>query len=232
MSIERDALHTIKLARGVTAYVVHDNDAISPAESDGVAKIAYRTSEYRGKRDCPWEEKLVSFLSTGEAWDELIAEAKSGKHVAVAVDVRDHGSNGIHLHAHLDFDDCEAIFYCTPQKAREEWGTDADKLAGLLAEALTDECKEKAQKYMRGEIETWEQYFQGDVYGVVVHDKNGEVLDSCWGFYGYDYAKDECASMGKACVDHVAKEARKAAAKRKREAAERSYWACRGLVTA
>jgi hypothetical protein len=41
-----------------------------------------------------------------------------------------------------------------------------------------------------GLVETWNQYLSGDAYGYAV-EENGEHLDSCWGFYGLDFARSE-----------------------------------------
>jgi hypothetical protein len=44
-------------------------------------------------------------------------------------------------------------------------------------------------------VETWNQFFSGDVYGIVIEDEQENVLDSCWGFYGHKYTKSEAESM-------------------------------------
>ena len=68
---------------------------------------------------------------------------------------------------------------------------------------ITEEnWKERADKYLEGEMETYDQYLTGDVYGyrltkkVTIYDicphcgevikecENEEEVDSCWGFYG------------------------------------------------
>jgi hypothetical protein len=44
-------------------------------------------------------------------------------------------------------------------------------------------------------IKSWNYCLSGDVYGCVLetYDKNKKQIDqdSCWGFYGYEYAKEE-----------------------------------------
>jgi hypothetical protein len=40
-------------------------------------------------------------------------------------------------------------------------------------------------------VKTWNDYLSGSVYGYVVEDADGNHLDSCWGFYGLDYCKQE-----------------------------------------
>lgn len=51
--------------------------------------------------------------------------------------------------------------------------------------------KEKALECLRLEVEEYDQYLTGDVYGYVIEDEEGDILDSCWGFYGWDYAIGE-----------------------------------------
>lgn len=50
---------------------------------------------------------------------------------------------------------------------------------------------EKAKKVLEGEVETYDQYLTDDVYGFVLEDKNGDVIESIWGFHGLDYLEEE-----------------------------------------
>ena len=43
---------------------------------------------------------------------------------------------------------------------------------------------------VRGELEVYERYVNGDCYGYQVEDADGEEADSCWGFYGLDDAME------------------------------------------
>lgn len=54
---------------------------------------------------------------------------------------------------------------------------------------------ELAEYYLKLEVETYDQYLRGDVYGFVLKE-NGEEEDSCWGFYGHDWRTNGIA-------DHV-----------------------------
>ncbi len=47
-----------------------------------------------------------------------------------------------------------------------------------------------AQSY----VEACNQYLSGDVWGYVIEDADGSDVDSCWGFYGLDYCKQEALS--------------------------------------
>jgi len=53
-----------------------------------------------------------------------------------------------------------------------------------------------ALKVIQSEVEEYDKYLRGEVYGYVV-EKDGEEDRSCWGFYSLEYAiktaKEECA---------------------------------------
>ena len=44
--------------------------------------------------------------------------------------------------------------------------------------------KEVAKKNMQHEVECLDQYIRGDVYGYILEDKDGDNIDSCFGFFG------------------------------------------------
>ena len=52
-----------------------------------------------------------------------------------------------------------------------------------------------ARKHLEGELETYDAYLTGQVFGYVVEDEDGNHLDSCWGFYEDDYCKKEATDM-------------------------------------
>jgi hypothetical protein len=59
---------------------------------------------------------------------------------------------------------------------------------------------------LKGEVQTYDQYLTGDVYGYKVYKvttcdhghEHEEDLDSCWGFYG----EEECISEAKGIVEY------------------------------
>jgi hypothetical protein len=55
-------------------------------------------------------------------------------------------------------------------------------------------------------------YIEGDVYGyIITNPKDGEIIDSCSGFYGYDYVESEANAIADAYVwPHEAAYAKKA----------------------
>lgn len=66
---------------------------------------------------------------------------------------------------------------------------------------VTQKLKERVTEYLKGEVETYDQYLTGDVYGYKVFKvENGEEeeLDSCWGFYG----QEDCMLEGVGIVEY------------------------------
>lgn len=62
-----------------------------------------------------------------------------------------------------------------------------------------------AGRLLRDNIESLRQYVEGEVYGYVV-ERNGETIESCWGFYGdTDYVMSEAESIAEALVTEDAK---------------------------
>lgn len=56
---------------------------------------------------------------------------------------------------------------------------------------ITAERKAKILTYLEGEVETYDTYLRGEVYSFLVEDEDTEdVLDSCGGFYGTDWANN------------------------------------------
>jgi hypothetical protein len=50
--------------------------------------------------------------------------------------------------------------------------------------------KLKAVKSLKAELEIYTDYLNGNVYGYILETSDGEEIDSCWGFYGTDFANN------------------------------------------
>lgn len=81
------------------------------------------------------------------------------------------------------------FIYMTAEKIRYEYS----------AKRISKKLKERVTKYLVGEVETYDQYLTGDVWGYTeITNPDGEELeDSCWGFFGDKYVHEEA----KATID-------------------------------
>ena len=56
--------------------------------------------------------------------------------------------------------------------------------------------REEVERVLKGEVEVYDQFLTGQVYGYTIEDEEGdEIDDSCWGLYGEDYAISEAKSV-------------------------------------
>ena len=68
----------------------------------------------------------------------------------------------------------------------------------------------KVLDYLKGEVETYDQYLTGDVWGYRIYEietcslghEHKTLVDSCWGFFGEEYAEQE----GKSLLEHYEKD--------------------------
>lgn len=89
------------------------------------------------------------------------------------------------------------IIYCTKKQAVEEWGK----------KKFTKEVAAKALAYLKGEVETYASYLEGDVIGYITKGPDGEDIDSCWGFFpddsqGYGKRWDYPIGEAKSSINH------------------------------
>ena len=67
---------------------------------------------------------------------------------------------------------------------------------------VTKSVLDKATRVLESEVSTYSDYISGDVCGFFVEDTEGEIVDSCWGFYGREGVKDAIAEA-KNVIDHL-----------------------------
>lgn len=74
---------------------------------------------------------------------------------------------------------CIGFIYLTFEKARKEYGY----------KQITMRRKAKIATYLEGEVETYDNYLTGNVWGYEVVNAEGEVTDSCYGYFGDEGVK-------------------------------------------
>lgn len=117
-----------------------------------------------------------------------------GPHYALPLYLYDHG--GITMNTtgfSCPWDSGQVgIIYVPEERAREECPP---------AEGESeDEYRERILGYIRGEVEVYDLYLQGEVYSFEIVDENGDTLDSCSGFYGDDWFTNGMSDYIPACL--------------------------------
>lgn len=189
--------HETLTHNGVAIAIYQDEGAQSPREWEdtGLFLVA-------NHRDCyipePGEKRIPSD-------PEELVERWKGTHWIFPLEAYIHSGVRLALSQEGNFPD-------------RQW--DVSQLGFVFAAKKEWRLSASARKAAQVLINTWNQYFSGDVWGYVV-DEDGPNENSCCGFYGFDY----CVQEAKSVADHVAE-------LRKKEAAEAESMACRDIVTA
>ena len=56
---------------------------------------------------------------------------------------------------------------------------------------LTLKAKAWATHTLQSEVQIYDHFLTGDVYGYVIDDEQGETVETCWGFFGHDDCQKE-----------------------------------------
>lgn len=150
--------------------------------------------------------RLVYETLASEAWDELYAEGKIGDYLAVPVYycASAHGPGTTRIYT-TSIDDCNAVW--VPDESAisnmnfSECKTYADKLA-------------VADKYASSILSEYEEWCNGECYGVVVETfvKEGDEYvkvgdtDSCWSYIGQEWAEEALKDEVRSTAEQIKKE--------------------------
>jgi hypothetical protein len=154
---EVHASHTIK--------VFQDVDAQSPREDDNLGTMTcfHRKYSLGDKHN----------FSVDEFKDEWLPENKKNL-IILPLFLYDHGGITMSIGSFNDRWDSGQIgfIYVTKEKIREEYGW----------KRLTPKRIDRIKEYLKGEVEEYDQYLTGDIFGFKIEGPYCE--DSCWGYYG------------------------------------------------
>lgn len=74
---------------------------------------------------------------------------------------------------------------------------------------FTKRMRARLLEAARGNVELYNDYLSGAVYDYSVEDGDGESIDSCCGFYGYDHEKSGLLENAKNSIDYVIEQNKK-----------------------
>jgi len=67
-----------------------------------------------------------------------------------------------------------------------------------------EDPKAWAIKVMKGDVEVYDQYLRGNVFGYTICDGRGrDTGESCWGFYGYDHEGSDLLPQARQSIDYL-----------------------------
>ena len=171
--------------KGYTINIEPDNDPLDPREWDNLGTMVcwHRRYSLGDKHE---------FSTPDDAWQEIKKD-----HIVLPLYLYDH--SGITMSTGsfgCQWDSGRVGYiYVSLEKVRKEYGW----------KHVTKKRREKILEHLRGEVETYDDFITGSVYGYRVEGAEG-VGDSCWGFYGYPAGHNEALSEAKAHIDWYIKD--------------------------
>jgi len=206
-----DIIETLE-HKGYTIEVYPDIDPMNPREWDNVGTIACWHRRYdlgdeqiTGDLDT-WFMGMLDFSYEQEEWYynkyegdteglmNALRDRMDKRYVILPLFIYDHG--GITMSTgsfSCPWDSGQVGYtYVSHKEIREANGW----------KYLTRKRISQTKEYLKGDVETYDQYLTGSVYGYQVKDPRDNDVDSCSGYYGYDFEANDLAPTARSVIDN------------------------------
>jgi hypothetical protein len=184
-----DAVHVEKV-NGLTIRIKHDydNSAESPVAEDEAVIFAVLHRRYLN----PAKKRTEGDFNSVDGIEAFIKRNKGprAKWVVFPLYMYDHG---------------RTVYRCAETVSNPFIGRlpqghaefDSGRV-GIIALKRSEWGKSKSMyEYAQQVCQTYTQWANGDVYGYVIEDADGEEVNSCWGFIGMESALDDARTFAK-----------------------------------
>lgn len=120
-----------------------------------------------------------------EGWDEMEDHLYNECDAAVVLPVYMYDHSGITIQTSpfsCGWDSGQVGFiYVSKEKARDWYS----------CKRIGKKVRQRLTEALEAEVKVYDQYLTGDVWGFVVETEDGQHVESCWGFFGEDEARNE-----------------------------------------
>jgi len=173
---------------------IHIDDCpFSPRENDNLG-IIHAWHKRMNIGDEGYNYNLYSENEKDRLNDNL-KEAKQNNDIVYPLYAYEHGNISLSLgNSHYPFNDRwdagqVGFIIVKRDKILEEFGK----------KRLSKKLKQKVKTIIELEIETYNQYINGDIYGYEIKDNQDNLIDSLWGIYGIEDTEEEA----KGFIDNI-----------------------------
>jgi len=192
--------------KGYTVKIIQDDDGDNPRNWDNAGKMVCWHSRHNLGDEQPKVDPITYLCgilgldsddySQSRGSLDLVMGKMEKDYIVLPLYLYDHSGISIstsHDYPYNDRWDAGQVgfIYISKKDAVKEWGK----------KIFTKTVEAKAVKYLEDDVETYNDYLTGNVYGYEICDEDDEVLASCWGFYpdhddksGYAYCLQEAKS--------------------------------------
>jgi len=165
---------TFKLSGGRKLVIDYDTWADDPRNWDNISKMICFHRRY------DLGDKHSYSHSDYDSWDEMERVIIKNEDVAIILPLYLYDHSGISISTSpfsCPWDSGQVGFVCVSKDVvRNEYGV----------KRITKDVREKANQILLAEIDTYNKFIEGEVYGFQILSEDDDVEDSCWGFYGSD----------------------------------------------
>jgi hypothetical protein len=170
-----DAIETEK-KHGRVIKIVHDDDPMSPREWDNLGTMACWHRRYN------LGDKQIRDGSEAEALMKKWGNGKTRDGIALPLYLYDH--SGITMSCGpfaCPWDSgLVGVIYVERERILKEYNVTR----------ISPQVREKVLAVLRCEVNTYDCFIRGAVYGYIIKTPEGEHIDSCFGFFGMDDVKE------------------------------------------
>ncbi len=174
--------------------VYHDDSAESPRSWDNLSKMVCFHGKYNLGDSHDYKQDNYS------SWEELKKDIEDREDVAIILP--------LYLYDHSGITISTSSFSCRWDSGQIGWVFITKKAAreNFNIQRIGKKIREKLEKNILAEVEEYDQYLQGNIYGYLLeelkkttclypdckeeHEDTWKDIDSCWGFMGYDFNKN------------------------------------------
>ena len=183
--MHRDAVHSEVLDTGLRLYIYQDEDAENPRKAWdqlGVMVCAHRRYDLGDRQ--PTAQEQVALERGGFKLLSRYLKRTEGAVAVLPLGLLDHSGLTMWVGGGAHWSDAQG------------WDSGTVGFAYITKDKAAEGSPEGPEKTLEQEVAEYDMYLRGDVYGYVIEDEQGEHVDSCWGFYGFD----ECLAEAKAAA--------------------------------
>lgn len=189
--------------KGLTIRLEQDQDCSSPLDDDAGVTITYK----KGPR-----YTLGNTAVDAEEFERIGAEIDAGRLIGLPVYAYIHSGTALNTTGFsCPWDSGQSGYIYISKATALEWQG---------GKVLTAKKRAVCEKGLCSVVSEFSKWLNGDCYGYIIEDSDGEELDSCWGFIGDEYAMQAARES----ADYYAK-------KVEEDTRERHYWEARDLAT-
>lgn len=190
-------------SKNAVLKIYYDEDCRSPRERDNLGTIICWHRKYNlgdeHNYDSPddfWYSLAEEIVGDTDKVEQMTLEQREKvvreNTIILPLYLYDHGIRSMSTSSfvgrahHAEWDSGQVGWiYVTKEKVREEYGV----------KRITKKVCNRVIAVLKAEVKKYSQWLEGDVYGYILEDTEGNNIDSRWGFFGTNWKENGMANQ-------------------------------------